>query len=55
MSAEETGKPPGNEAERTSRPDEAGSRANLGNGGREGASGDEGKGNAMSAKSQLEG
>ena len=54
MSAEGTGKPPEINAERTSRPDEASSRANLRNEGREGASGDEGKGNVMSVKPQLE-
>ena len=45
----------GNAAERTARPDEGGSRANLRNEGRKGANGDEGKGNATSVKPQLEG
>jgi hypothetical protein len=48
---EATGKTVG----RTSRPDEVGSRANLRNGGTEGANGDEGKGTAASVRPQLEG
>merc|ERR1711976_769285 len=52
-SAAGTGKPTDLEAERTSRPDEAGSRENLRNEGIKGASGDEGKGNVAAGKSLL--
>lgn len=45
----------GTAADRTSRPDEVGSRENLRNGGNEGASGDEGNGAAASVEPQLEG
>ena len=45
----------GKAAERTSHLDETGSRANLRNGGREGPGGDEGKGNATSAKPHSRG
>jgi len=53
LSAAKTGKPPETADERTARPDEAGSRANLRNGGSKGSSGDEGKGNATSIEPRL--